>query len=165
MPLQSVIEGRPFAQWGLDFVGVINPHLFEGHKFFLTTTDYCTRWVEAVATKNSISAVVIDFLEDNILIRFETPLSLVCNNGLEFQSIDFTDWAYDNHITLRFLSNYYPQGNGLAELTNKNVINTIKKVAKNKPRQWHTLLKYTLWADRTRIKASLKTSPFLLVYG
>jgi len=144
---------------------MINPHSSEGHKFLLTVIDYCTRWVKAVATKNSTSAVVISFLEDNILTRFGTPISLVCDNGPAFQSIEFTEWAYDNYISLKFSSNYYPQGNGLAESTNKNIIDAIKKAAGNKPRQWYTLLKYALWADRIMIKASLKTSPFLLVYG
>jgi len=100
-------------------------------------TDYYTWWVEAMDTKKNTSSIVIDFLEDNILTRFGTPLSLVCDNGPAFQSIEFTEWAYDNQITLRFSSNYYPQGNGLAESTNKNVINAIKKAAENKPRQWH----------------------------
>lgn len=52
----------------------------------------------------------------------------------------------------------------MAELINKNIINVIKKATSNHPRQWHTLLKYVLWADRTRVKAALKTSPFLLFY-
>lgn len=35
MPLQPVFEVRPFAQWALDFVGVINPNSSTGHKFIL----------------------------------------------------------------------------------------------------------------------------------
>lgn len=93
---------------GSGFYGRDKSHSFEGHKFFLTTTNYCTRWVEVFPTKNNTSAIVIDFVEDNILTRFRTPLSLVCDNGPAFQSIKFTEWAYNNHITLRFLSNYYP---------------------------------------------------------
>lgn len=30
-PLQLVLESRPFAKWGLDFVGIINPSYFTRH--------------------------------------------------------------------------------------------------------------------------------------
>jgi len=110
----------------------------------LTAKYYYTRWEEAIATKNSIATVVRDFLETHIITHFGTLVSLVCDNGMTFQAIEFTEWAYDNHITLRFSSNYYQQGNGLAESTNKNIINVIKKAAFDHPRQWYTLLKYVL---------------------
>lgn len=42
MPLQLVFEVRPFAQWELGFIGVINPNSYAGHKFILTAIDYCT---------------------------------------------------------------------------------------------------------------------------
>jgi len=51
MPLQPVVEVRPFAQWGLDFIGTINPPSSVGHRYILTATDYCTRWSEATACK------------------------------------------------------------------------------------------------------------------
>lgn len=41
----------------------------------------------------------------------------------------------------------------------------IKKAASDRPRQWHTLLKYALWDDQIRVKPALKILSFLLVYG
>lgn len=105
IPLQPIIEVWSFSQWVLDFIRVINPNSSQQHKFMLIDTNYYTRWDEAIVIK---LVVVIKFLETNIVIRFITPFSLVCDNGLAFQSTDFTEWAYDNHITLKFSSNYYP---------------------------------------------------------
>jgi hypothetical protein len=60
---------------------------------------------------------------------------------------------------------YYPQGNGQAKSTNKNLVRIIKRLIEYKPRQWHTLLTYALWEDHTTTKVSIGCTPFQLVYG
>jgi hypothetical protein len=67
-----------------------------------------------------------------------------------------------NHFTS---SAYYPQGNRQAESTNKNLVRIIKRIIEDKPHQWHTLLTYALWEDRTTTKESTGFTPFQLVYG
>ncbi|HEX4851450.1 MAG TPA: transposase family protein, partial [Puia sp.] len=160
-----MIESRPFAQWDLDFIGVINPPSSAGHKFILTVTDYCTRWTEATYCKFSTTEVVIKFLEENIITRFGMPYSLVCDNGPAFSSLKFSKWAFEYGIILRFSSNYYPQGNGLAESTNKILLDIIKRLIAKSPREWNTLLRYALWVDRTKFKIALGSTPYHLVYG
>jgi len=53
----------------------------------------------------------------------------------------------------------------LAESTNKNLTQIIKRTIEGNPRQWHTKLDYALWDDRINIKSNIKTSPYALVYG
>lgn len=53
----------------------------------------------------------------------------------------------------------------MAESTNKNLLSVIKKLLDQNPRDWHSQLRFALWADRTRAKRSLGTSPYHLVYG
>ena len=60
---------------------------------------------------------------------------------------------------------YYPQGNGLAESSNKSLIKLIKKLLEDNKRAWDSKLKFSLWADRVTTKKSLGISPFQLVYG
>ena len=59
MPLQLIIEVRPFAMWGLDFIGPINPPSSVQHKYIPTANDYCTRWSKAQAFKNCDANIVI----------------------------------------------------------------------------------------------------------
>jgi hypothetical protein len=61
--------------------------------------------------------------------------------------------------------NYYPQGNGLAESTNKNLIKILKKTVNDNQRNWHLALQNALWDDRVTPKSSIGNSPFFLVYG
>ena len=71
----------------------------------------------------------------------------------------------ENNINLKHSTPYYPEGNGLAESSNKNIVNSIKKMLFENKRSWDTKLKFALWVDRVTIKKSIGTSPFQLVYG
>ena len=76
-----------------------------------------------------------------------------------------TEFALEYGIKPKHSANYYPQGNGLDESMNKNLVNIIKKTMDQNPRNWHAKLPLALWADRITPKASIKKSPFFLVYG
>ena len=71
----------------------------------------------------------------------------------------------ENNINLKQSTPYYPHGNGLAESSNKNIVNSIKKMLFENKRSWDTKLKFALWVDRLTIQSSIWTSPFQLVYG
>lgn len=76
LPLQPITEVKPFAMWGLDFIGMINPPSSTQHRYILTATDYCTRWSEAQALKNCTTDAVIKFLEN--IITSSDVLMLEC---------------------------------------------------------------------------------------
>ncbi|KAL6225606.1 hypothetical protein ACLB2K_004455 [Fragaria x ananassa] len=61
---------------------------------------------------------------------------------------------------------YYAQANGQVEARNKGIINILKKMVQDNPRDWHNLLSETLWAFRTSKRtATGTTTPFALTYG
>ena len=60
---------------------------------------------------------------------------------------------------------YYPQGNGLAESSNKSLVRSIKKLLQENKKVWNSKLVYALWANRVSTNKSIGTSPFQLVYG
>ena len=68
-------------------------------------------------------------------------------------------------IRVRYSTNYYPQGNGLAESTNKKLLKILKKIIATHHHNWNTTLFYYLWEDRVAPKDSIGNSPFFLVYG
>ena len=108
---------------------------------------------------------VIDFLQDNIMTRFGVPISLVFDNASYFSPIKLTEFANEKGMKLHYFSTYYPQGNGLVESTNKNLITILKKIVIENQRSWHVALPNALWADRVTPKNSLGVSPYTLVYG
>jgi len=89
---------------------------------------------------------------------------LITDNVAAFKSKKMIEFCHKYHIRLGHSTAYYPQGNGLAESSNKSLMRIIKKLLQDK-KAWHTKLIHTLWADRISVKKSIGTSPFQLVYG
>ena len=128
LTLKPIIASGPFQQWGLDFIGQINPPSSGKHKWILTAINYFTKWNEVVPTRNSTDKVIMNFLETNIFPRFGCPSKLVTNNAQAFKSKAMIDLCGSHNITLTHSMPYYPQGNGLVESSNKNLIRIIKKL-------------------------------------
>jgi len=118
------------------------------------------KWVEAISTKAATNQVVMDFLEDKIITRFGVPAKIVTDNAKAFDSMALTSLCNKYGIILSHSSNYYPQGNGQAESSNKNLIRIIKRTMGNHKRDWDRNIKYAPWANRTTVKASTGFSPF-----
>jgi hypothetical protein len=92
MPLQSIVVEQPFSQWGLDFVGLINPKYRKGNMYILTSTDYFLKWPEAVALKKVDAKKLNRFLKDNILSRFGVPDKFIIDNGSIFIGSKFMEF-------------------------------------------------------------------------
>jgi hypothetical protein len=165
VPLQPVNVSRPFEQWGLDIVGEITPSSSKLHKYILTTIDYFTRWTEAIPLTHVNEKVVIQFIEQQLIMRFSVPSVLVFDNTSYFSSTLSTEFALDKGIVIKYSANYYPQGNGVAESTNKNLVRILKKMITDNQRNWHNLLYNALWADSVTPKEAIGNSPYFLVYG
>eukprot|EP00253_Pinus_taeda_P028317 PITA_28317 len=165
MPLQPVNIDQPFSQWGLDIIGEIVPHSSKQHRYILMATDYFNKWVEAVPLKTANSENIIEFIDQFIITRFGLPTALIFYNALYFSGNSMTDFTLKRGFKLKYSANYYPQGNGLADSTNKNLIRIIKRTVDQNQKNWHKTLVNALWADRITKKASIGTSPFNLVYG
>jgi hypothetical protein len=128
LPLKPIQANSPFQQWGLYFIGEINPPSSGQHKWILTSTDYFTKWIEAMPTRNATDKVIMNFLETNIFSRFGCPSKLVIENAQEFNSKYVIDLCGSHNISLKHYTPYYPQGNGLVESSNKTLIRIIKKL-------------------------------------
>jgi len=128
MPLQHIIVEEDFSQWGLDVIGLINPKSSKFHSYILTATDYFTKWKEVIALKKFNSKELITFLKENILSRFGFLEKLIMDNGSIFIGSKFTKFCGEYGIIIGKSSNYYPQGNGLDESSNKTLIQILKKM-------------------------------------
>jgi hypothetical protein len=165
VPLQPVVVSRPFEQWGLDIIGEITPSSSKQHRYILTATDYFTKWAEAIPLTHVNEKVVIQFIEQQLITRFGVPSILVFDNATYFSSTLLTEFSLDKGIIIRYSANYYPQGNRVAESTNKNLVRILKKTVADNQRNWHSSLHNALWDDRVTPKEAIGNSPYFLVYG
>lgn len=89
LQIRLVQVESPFYQWGIDFIGEIAEISSGPHKWILTSTDYLTKWVEAIPKRQAISRTVINFLIDNIITRFGVLVRLIMDNVMSFRSEEF----------------------------------------------------------------------------
>jgi hypothetical protein len=100
MPLNPRILLEPFERWALDFVGPIN--LPSNQKVYIVVcTDYMTKWVEAKVLHRATEEAVLDFLFEDIFIRFGVPRELVTDGGPPFTSHNFKATLQKYHIQHR----------------------------------------------------------------
>ena len=64
LPLNPISIEAPFQQWGLDFIGEINPNSSGQHRWILIATNYFTKWIEAIPTRRATNVVIMNFLEE-----------------------------------------------------------------------------------------------------
>ena len=82
----------PFTQWGIDIVGPL-PQGKGQVKFLLIAIDYFTKWVEAAALATITEARIRSFVWKNIIYRFGIPLTIITDNGRQFDSQGFREFC------------------------------------------------------------------------
>lgn len=95
----------------------------------------------------SLDSNIIEFIDQFIITRFGLPTALMFDNASYFTSNAMTEFALKRRFKLKCFSNYYPQGNGLVESTNKNLIRIIKRTVDQSQKNWHKSLTFSLWED------------------
>ena len=116
----------PFAQWGLDIVGPL--HRAPGNKrWLIVATDYFTKWIEAAALSSITERDSKSFVWNNIVTRFGIPRALISDNGTQFDSKLFKDFCLELGIRNYFSTPAYAQSNGQAEISNKVILDGLKK--------------------------------------
>lgn len=108
LPLKPISTEAPFQQWGLDFIGEINPASSSQHKWILTATYYFTKWIEVVPTRQAIDVVIIEFLINNILSKFGCPRRIITDNAKVITSSKLVKFCNDYNIILSHSTTYYP---------------------------------------------------------
>jgi hypothetical protein len=74
----------------------------------LIATDYFTKWVEAIPTREATDTVIIKFLEKNILARSGSSRKIIVDNALAFKSYKLVNFCQDYNIELGHSTTYNP---------------------------------------------------------
>lgn len=69
----------------IDFVGPISPLAYKwGAWYLITSVDYLTIWVKAIAAKYCIAQKATKFIYENIITRLGFPKEIVSDQGKYF---------------------------------------------------------------------------------
>ncbi|XP_064966523.1 uncharacterized protein LOC135613430 [Musa acuminata AAA Group] len=121
--------------------------------------------VEAEPLATITESQVQRFVRRNLVTRFGLPRSIVTDNGPQFAGRRFQEFCAKHKIQLRFSSVAYPQANGLAEVTNRSIIDGLKRRVSAARSACIDELPSVLWALRTTLKTPTGESPDSLTFG
>ena len=127
--------------------------------------DYFTKWIEAEPLECISGRHMIKFVWKNIMTRFGTPKVLISDNGLQFAENPFREWCTAKGISQRFTSVAHPHANGQTEVSNRTIVNGIKKRLGKAKGNWAEEIPMVLWSYRTTPRKSTRETPFSLTYG
>ena len=160
----NIASAWPFDLWGLDILGPF-PLATKQRKFIIVAVEYYTRWVEAEALAKITAVVVEKFIWKNIICRFGLPHALITDNGTQFASSRVTNFCSGLLIRNNFASVSHPQTNGLAEITNRTILEGLSRRIEECKTEWVDLLDDILWAYCTTPREATQETPFSLVFG
>ena len=150
--LVSISSPWPFAQWGIDIVGLLSTAPAQ-KKLLLVATDYFSKWIEADAFSSIKDRDVTRFIWKNIVCRFSIPRSIVSDNGSQFDCRVYQDFFQELKIKNLYSTSRYPQSNGQAKSSNKTLLTALKKRLDSTKGKFVEELPGVLWPtefDRTR---------------
>ncbi|XP_023746717.1 uncharacterized protein LOC111894856 [Lactuca sativa] len=162
-PLSNISSPWPFYQWGIDIEG---PFLEAPRKlkYMVVAVDYFTKWIEAEPLACISGRHMIKFVWKNIMTRFGTHKVLISDNGLQFAENPFREWCTAKGISQRFTPVAHPQANGQTEVSNRTIVNGIKKRLGKEKGNWAEEIPMVLWSYKTTPRKSTKETPFSLTY-
>lgn len=157
--LMPVINPCPFFQWGIDIVGPFQKSKNQA-KFIVVAVDYATKLIEAKPLARIREKEMIQFLMEFIVFRFGVPRIVVTDNGTQFVGEDFTGTLEQLKIKHIKASVAYPQSNGQVEVSNRTILQGLKKRIEETPSSWVDELPNVLWSYRTTPRSATGESPF-----
>ncbi|XP_035829235.1 uncharacterized protein K02A2.6 [Aplysia californica] len=101
--------------------------LFEwkGHDYLLIV-DYFSRWIEIVLLRKTTSSTVVEHSK-SIFAKYGIPEIVISDNGPQFASCEFANFAETYGFEHKTSSPKHPQGNGEAERAVQTVKNLLRK--------------------------------------
>lgn len=92
-------------------------------------------------------------------------MTIILDNGRQFDSQGFRDFCSNLGIKNQFSSPEHPQANEQTEVKNRTLLKIIKTKLDDAKGAWPEELPNVLWAYRTTTRTPTGETPFRLTYG
>jgi transposase InsO family protein len=130
--------------------------------------DKFSKWIEVVPITNQEVTTAAKFFE-SIVYRYSVPNSIITDNGTNFTSGEFQEFAKEFGIKIKYASVAHPKSNSQVKKANGLVCAGLKKrllrPLKRAAGAWVEELPSVLWSLRTTPNSSTGYTPFFLLFG
>ncbi|XP_065002236.1 uncharacterized protein LOC135635220 [Musa acuminata AAA Group] len=134
-------------------------------KYIIVRVDYFTKWVEAKPLATITEQQMEKFVWRNLVTRFGLPKTIITDNGPQFAGRRFRKFCASHGIQLRFSSVAHPPMNGLVEVTNRSILDGLKRRVSAARSAWTDELPSVLLSLRTTPKTATRESLYSLTFG
>jgi hypothetical protein len=111
------------------------------------------------------TTLVVCLFFDNVVKLHGMPSSIVSDCDPVFTGHFWQELFRLAGVRLQLSSAFHPQSDGQWEATNKIITMNLCCLVGDRPRSWLQWLPWVLFCNNSSFQASLKTSPFCVVYG
>ncbi|MGL1886778.1 MAG: reverse transcriptase domain-containing protein [Reichenbachiella sp.] len=150
----------------LDLLSIQTPS--NGYKYILVIIDAFSKLVVAKSLKTKNGKTVASAIYNEWYLKYGIPKQLSYahhDNGLELVN----RWSHTLYemINVKVKRNtpYMPRSNSQVEIVNKSILSILRKLTKDQPSKWSSMLQYTVMAINSRVNESTGYSPFYLTHG
>lgn len=162
MITNETTELRNWETLGLDVVGPLATTPRE-NKYIIVAQDYYSKFLITMAAPIVNTQSVTRWLDD-IFTEHGRPKRIITDNGPQFTSRDFKQWARDNNIDISYATPFHHQTNGMVERANRTIETMLRTTTTNQT-EWDTLLPDMTRAYNTATHHTTALSPHKLHFG
>ena len=113
----------PCERWSSLAIDVCGP--FPSSEYVVTLIDYYSRWPEAKIMKSVTSRTILAWL-DEVFATHGYPKQIKADNASYFKSSEFYSTLKSWGVAVKYVTEYWPQANGLVERFNKVLLKHVQ---------------------------------------
>ena len=113
----------PCKRWSSLAIDVCGP--FPSGEYVVTLIDYYSRWPEAKIMKSVTSRTILAWL-DEVFATHGYPKQIKADNASYFKSSEFYSTLKSWGVAVKYVTEYWPQANGLVERFNKVLLKHVQ---------------------------------------
>ncbi|GFU60449.1 transposon Tf2-11 polyprotein [Trichonephila clavipes] len=158
--LQTPVPAQRFETLAIDLFGPL-PESKDGKRWILIIEDCTTKWVEPFALPSATANECAITLIEELLLRYDIPHCLICDNGTQFVSAVMQQICYLLNIQQSLIPVYHPQASSV-ERKNRDLKLRLAILVQDKHDCWSEKLPFIRFALNTaKCETTGQTAAFL----
>ena len=160
---------KPFDMISMDIVGPM-PTDSNGNRYIVSIIDRFSRYVRFIPVKNIRTLDILQAL-DQWMSLFGPPRVILSDNGPQFISYMFKDFAKTHQIHLKYTTTYHPECNGMIERIHRWLKERLALIAYDggldllNEDDWSPYLNVIAYAYNTSPNRMTKVAPHSIILG
>jgi len=125
-----------------------------GKNCIFTATDAFSKYAVAKSNEQSKADDLVAFMQEEIMCTLGIPKVVITDQGVQFKSNEWLEFADRNGFEMRFTTPYHPQINGVDERVNGTLFRILRAYVSENHEDWDVKLCDTVYVYNTTVHMS-----------